>query len=201
MAANVSLVGLDELRNYLRTLPEDSYELVKEQIGVSRLQVHKVVSGNFITTGGTGGDKLHSRTGALRRSLKTSLSGTKLADVKGSVFTDSVYAPIQEKGGVVTAKRAYANVPGGPYLNIPLSDNLTAAGVMRKSARDVFNEGGNIFQSKNGKWFVSLNGQLMFVLKKSVTIPARLGMEQAAEDEIPTLLGNIQQELTARLQE
>lgn len=201
MAINSKVIGLVELREYLRTLPEDSAGLVKKQLGKSVLNVQKKVTGDFITGGGIGGDKLHSRTGLLRRSIKTSLTGSKLADLKGATFTDVIYAPIQEEGGVITAKNAYKRVPGGPYLNIPLSANLTAAGVMRKDAKTVFNEGGSLFQSSTGKWFVTLNGQLMFVLKKSVTIPARLHLVDTAEDEIPTLLSNIQVEFTKRLEE
>jgi hypothetical protein len=82
-------------------------------------------------------------------------------------------------------------VPGGPYLNIPTSANKTASGVTRLQAREVFNRGGYITQTKGGVWGVFLLGQMMFSLKKQVKIPARLGMIDAAEDEVPTLLNKL----------
>ena len=195
MTAEVEVKGARELVGYLKELPDGLYDGAKLAYQDSIRRVHRDVSGN-IKTG-----PLHSRTGLLGKSLRTSTTGTKIGDLRSSAFSDMIYAPIHEYGGTIKAKNAYKNVPGGPYLNIPLSANLTAAGVMRQGAREVFNAGGKLFRSRRGNWLISLNGQLMFVLKKSVTIPARLGMSDAAEDEIPTLLGNISRRMQTRLEE
>jgi len=101
-----------------------------------------------------------------------------------------VYAPIHEYGGVIKAARAYRKVPGGPYLNIPASANKTKAGVMRYTAKDVFQMGGYI-RRIGRRWGVMLGKQLMFTLHKEVTIPARLGFRDAVDAEIPTLLSEL----------
>lgn len=184
MAESVQIVGLDEVRDLLKAIPENSFDSAKESIGKSILNIHTEVSSY------SGG--LNNRTGRLKRSLKTELKGENLDDLRGAVFTKTKYAPIQEVGGKISAKDKYVNVPGGPYLNIPLSANKTPAGVMRQNAGEVFNGGGYIVKSKTGKYIVmSVNNQPMFVLVKSVIIPPRLGMQKAADDEIPTLLGNL----------
>jgi len=185
---NVELVGLDDVRSLIDELPEHTFDVARAAISDAVLNTHAKVS-SF-----SGG--LHSRSGVLKRSLKTELNGTRLNELRGDVYTDVKYAPIHEKGGTVRAIGKYVRVPGGPYLNIPLSANKTAAGVMRMNARQVFSAGGYIIRSRAGNYLVmSGTGQPMFVLKKQVTIPARLGMVKAAEDEIPTLLSTLSNEL------
>jgi len=188
MAEAVTVVGLDEVRKLLDELPEHSFDVTKVAISKAVLNTHAKVSSY------SGG--LHNRSGLLRRSLKTDVKGTTLKDLRGDVYTDVKYAPIHEKGGTISAIDKYLRVPGGPYLNIPLATNKTAAGVMRMNARQVFSAGGYIIKSRIGNYLVmSGTDQPMFVLKKQVTIPARLGMEKAAEGEIPTLLSTLSSEL------
>lgn len=202
MTELVRAIGLDELKAYFKTLPEDTFEIAKSELGAASLRVQKEVVGRFRAgSEGSGGTRLYSRTGKLRRSILTTNKGTKLENVTSSVFSKKIYAPIQEEGGTITAKNAYTRVPGGPYLNIPLRANKTRAGVTRMQAREVFAAGGSLFQSRRGNWLVALNGQLMFVLVKSVTIPARLGMQEEAEDEVPTLLSSLRTAVTKRLAE
>jgi hypothetical protein len=138
----------------------------------------------------------------LRRSIRTSIQGETLKTLSGAVFSEKVkYAKIQEKGGTIRAKKAYTGVPGGPYLNIPLSANKTGAGVQRRSAKSVFQSGGFLIRSKRGKFLVmSSTGVPMFVLTKKVKIKPRLGMEAAAEDEIPVLLARLNQSMTGVIQ-
>jgi len=128
----------------------------------------------------------------LAKSIKPKTTGTSIESLHSEVFTDSIYARIHESGGTINAKNKYINVPGGPFLNIPLSANKTPAGVMRENARSVFASGGYIFKSKKGNWIVmSGNDVPMFVLKKQVTIPARLEFVKTATDEVPTLISNL----------
>jgi len=134
---------------------------------------------------------LNVRSGRLRQSIGQEVKGTAISNIKASVFSGVKYAAIHEFGGTVRAIDKYLGVPGGPYLNIPMSDNKTAAGVTRMQAREVFNNGGYIVRLRSGKYGVFMDGKLMFVLVKSVTIPARLGMRDATEEQIPTLLSDL----------
>jgi len=171
---------------YLGAMPERMFTAAKESIQDATGNTHRNVTQN---------SELHRRTGELMRSIHTQVSGNTLAELSGSVFSKGVkYAAIQETGGTVRAKRAYRGVQGGPYLNIPLSGNKTAAGVTRKTARQVFQEGGNIIRSRRGNYIVmSSNGVPMFVLKKQVDIPARLGMRKAADNEVPLLMNRLRE--------
>lgn len=196
MSESVEVLGLDEIRDLLDQMPGHIFDAVDLALRRSTLNIHTKVTDNFISTGDSGGDKLHSRSGRLRRSIKTKVAGQTLSTIRGNVYTDMVYAPIQEKGGRINPIDKYLGVPGGPYLNIPLDANKTPAGVMRMNARQVFNGGGYIIKTRTGKYLVmSGQGQPMFVLSKGVTIPPRLGMMKAADDEIPTLLSTIRDEV------
>ena len=186
----VTTVNLKEVQDYLKGMPERTFADAKPLFQKAVIDAANTVK-KFT--------KLKTRTGALKRSIQQSVTGTSLSNLKASVFSaqgtgakEVKYAPIQEYGGTVTAKNAYKGVPGGPYLNIPIADNLTPAGVMRMSAREVFLSGeGSIRKARSGKWLVFKGDKLMFVLLKSVTLKPRLGMVDAAEAEIPTLLAGL----------
>lgn len=189
---DVLVRGLDEVNALLRDMPDTLFGAAKTAMGGAVINTQRRILDNFSSGAGHGGSQLRSRTGSLKRSLKTKVSGTGFDSLRGSVHTDSIYATMHEKGGTIRAKDKYMRVPGGPYLNIPTSSNKTAAGVMRYSARDVFNAGGYMFKSRRNNWIVANQaGVPMFVLKNSVTMPARLGMIRSAEDEMPTLLSNL----------
>ena len=194
---DIKVEGLADIRSYLKRLPGNVFDAAKDTIGGSVLRVQKdVVFNSFASTGNTSGNRLVSRSRILRDSIKTSTKGDSFSNLSGSVFTNVKYAVSHELGTLnkpIKAKNKYVNVPGGPYLNIPLSPNKTASGVMRFSAKEVFlSQGGFLFKSKKGNWIVrNAAGQNMFVLRKETKFPARLGMQKAAENEIPTLLGNL----------
>lgn len=189
ITANVTIDGLDEINTLLSKLPDVAFDQTRAIIGKSVLAIHNQTEARI-----GNGTPLYSRSGYLKRSLKTQLSGTSLATLSGSVYSDAIYAAIQEQGGTVEAKRAYMGLAGGPYLNIPADANKTPSGVMRFSARDVFAAGGYIVKltSLKARYAVFLDDRPMFWLVKSVTIPARLGMVTEAEAEIPTMLGRLQ---------
>ncbi len=191
----VSVVGVEDVQRLLDRLPSYWYKEARAVFKESVFKVHKKVS-DRVRTGAN--NTLHSRTGALRRSLQPRIYGNDLKTLGGEVYTKLSYAPIQETGtgvlpgGVIKAKNAYRGVPGGPYLNIPLGDNKTPSGVQRRSAKSVFSTGGFIIKSRSGKYLVmDHNGVPMFVLVKSVSFPGRLKMRETAEKEIPTLLSNL----------
>ncbi len=92
------------------------------------------------------------------------------------------YANIHETGGTITPKNV-------KWLTIPLQSALTPAGVPRGKAKDFDNtffawsKANNLllFQ-RQGKNVIPL-----FVLKKSVTIPARRYMSKTAEEVMPEI--------------
>lgn len=179
--------NVQEVNEWLKILPEETFTAAKT-IFHKRLFEAKATTQQNATT------KLHVRTGALKRSIHFEVKGTSIKTLRASLHAAGKvggqtikYAPINEYGGTIRAKNAYTRVPGGPYLNIPAPDNKTPAGVMRMGAREVFNQGGEI----KGR-AVYLNGVAMFYLVKSVDIPARLGMNDAADDVVPSLLRDLQ---------
>lgn len=118
---------------------------------------------------------LLNRSGALRRSFGTAVTGEKSVDTwVGVVYSTSEYARIQEYGGTGLPKKSQ-------FLTIPLGAARTGAGVTRGGARSFPNtffaksKAGNLLMfQRQGKKVVPL-----FALKKSVSIPARLGMGAA----------------------
>lgn len=188
MSSNITVKvkGSEKITKILKRIPEANYSAAKKAFSVATFGAHKEITAN------ASGSKLQKRTGALTRSLQTRIEGTTVSTLKGVVFTDISYAPIHEYGGTIRAKKAYRNVPGGPYLNIPTSSNKTPAGVQRVPAKDVFERGGFVLKSKRGKYLVMLDGQVMFVLKKQVKIPASLGMRVAARNQMRQLLDTLQ---------
>jgi phage gpG-like protein len=187
MGITVTSIGVEEATAFLQELPERMFVNAKIEVAAAIANIQEAVSKRLVE-----GNPMFSHTGALKRSLQIRVTGNNFDELSASVYTTSPYAPIQEHGGVVRAKKKYMRVPGGPYLNIPLRDNKTAAGVMRYSAKDVFlNQHGKLFKSKGGKWFVSGDKGLMFILVKQVEIPARLGMINSAEAEVPDLMARL----------
>lgn len=190
----IGVVGVAEVEDLLTQLPNRTFDATKQAISTSVFNVHRKVSdrvrdGRIVE----GTESLHARTGALRRSLTPRVSGTTFKTLDGRVFTTSLYAPTHEFGATIKAKNKYLRVPGGPYLNIPLPKNKTAAGVTRKTARQVFQGGGYIAKGPRRYVVMGSDHTPMFVLVKSVKIKPRLGMRKAADDEVPTLLNNLSQ--------
>lgn len=182
-AIKIKIEGFEEVKTFLSELPESFFDKSKLIFQKSKFRIENKIKKNATNI-------LSVRTGNLKRSIGSEVGGKTLSELNMSIYAAGkiggqtvVYAPIQELGGVIKAKNAYKNVPGGPYLNIPATANKTAAGVQRMSAKQVFANGGFVA----GK-AVYLNGEPMFYLVKSVTIKPRLGMVDAATDDIPTML-------------
>jgi len=181
-----------EVEKYLKEFPAVTFEQ-------ARAVYAKAVLAADTETKRNATDVLNVRTGALRRSIQSEVIGFDLHSLRASVFSGAyhgskpvIYAPIHEFGGTVKAKNKYLRVPGGPYLNIPIGENKTPdAGVMRMTARMVFNKGGYIRKSKRGKWIVFLESEPMFVLVKQVKIKPRLGMRKAADRQVEIILRDL----------
>lgn len=188
--------GLEALRQELEALPATLFRESQLAFRDTGLRAQKAVVSRI------GSGPLHRRTGSLARSIRTETVGGDLRALSTSVFSENpggnrpvVYAPVHELGDEIRAIDKYLRVPGGPYLNVPLAGNKTAAGVTRKSARTAFAEGATLFRSKRGNWIIagkpttkSTKILPLFVLVKSVAIPARLGMRDTVSDFVPLLV-------------
>lgn len=132
---------------------------------------------------------VNRRTGNLARDWNslTVRDATGISLVIATHGTGDKYAGLQEYGG--TVKPVHAQ-----NLTIPLSANLTPAGVTRKTARQIIGAGG--FFAK-GLIFEKVGDKAvpMFVLKKSVTIPARLGAREKLAKDLPRLASAIEAEV------
>lgn len=177
MSGQVEVRGIEDLQRFLGTLPERLHANAKNAYRRAVFGAQREITGNLR------GSPMQSRTGSLARSILPEVSGSKLSELSGRIYSTSKYAPIHEYGGVVKARDKYLGVPGGPYLNIPQDANKTAAGVMRMGARQVFDQGGYI--AGRG---VYLDGELMFVLVREVKIEAQLGMRDAADEALAGLI-------------
>jgi len=182
MPVQTQVINLKEVSDYIKSFPAETFKDFKREVAISLFDADANIKSN---------SQLARRTGALMKSMKVTNQGSGFANYQAGISTDMVYAPIQEKGGIVKAKKAYRTLPGGPYLNIPAKANKTPAGVMRMGAKEVFARGGYIIQYKPFKFGVFLNGRLMFTLHKKVTIPPRLNMVKSVEDTVPGLLSRL----------
>lgn len=141
--------------------------------------------------GGTSAGRLSRRTGKGVKSIRDSVKvEEKLNDIVGYIGGE-FYLRTHEFGAVIRAKRS-------KYLTIPLPSALDSRGVpLKPRARDWANtfikksKRGNllIFQ-KRGREIIPL-----YVLKKSVRIPARLGMKKELETYINLLLKYVEQDI------
>lgn len=127
-------------------------------------------------------NRLQSRSGKGVQSIRDSVkldSGPTLDDVQGSISTGTM--GIHEEGGVIRPSRS-------KYLTIPLPSALDRRGVpLKKSARDwpdtfvIRSKRGNllIVQKRKGGGITPL-----YLLKSSVRIKARLGLERTWTDYV-----------------
>lgn len=122
---------------------------------------------NYIQRKKLSGNPIHRRTGMLVTGMNYNVESSG-QDVIGHVGNKRVHSAIHETGGTITAKNS-------TFLTIPLDAAKTPAGVLRKPARQWENtfvsrsaKGNLIIFQKNAKGITPL-----FVLKKSVKIPAR----------------------------
>lgn len=208
MALTLEVRGSDELATLLAGLPRHVYDKAKKAFTEAATKAHKETMDRV-----SGGQPLNRRTGALARSLNYEVNGNgeSINSLNASVYSGVavgekpvIYAPVHEIGATIKAKDKYLWVKGGPYLNIPTPANLTAAGVTRMSARDVFANGGYVAGRAVFLRTVKLDvdavpiikDTAMFSLVKQVTIPARLGMRDTVTKHADTLLENLGDMLT-----
>lgn len=141
--------------------------------------------------GGTTDSSLSSRSGKAIRSIAQSLkvegTGSEVLGYIGGIY----YLQAHEDGAVIRARRS-------KYLTIPLPAALDQRGVpLKRSAREWSNT--FVIKSKNNNLLIvqrTVTGIVpLYVLKKQVRIPKRLGMGEALNRFLPTLGGYLQDEL------
>jgi len=102
--------------------------------------------------------------------------------IEGVAATDVKYGPIHEYGGDIVPKSARS-------LWIPVGEALTSAGVPRISPREAYPQV-NIFRSpKSGKIIAmrKTDGEVLFVLRERVHIPARPYIRPSLKETIPDM--------------
>ena len=155
-----------------RVSPKSRTRILADAFRRASLMVERDLKANI------SGRYLKVRTGRLRASIgsRVDMNEEGLTGVIGSGVRTGErvrYADIHEEGGVITARRV-------KYLTIPTEYALTKAGVTKRiSARDfenTFVRQGIIWQKQGKRKIVPL-----FILKKSVVIPARRYMSRTLE--------------------
>jgi hypothetical protein len=149
--------------------------------------------------GGTTSQSLSKRTGSLTDAIVKSVSvvGSTFSDLKGTIGAPGIaYAGIQEKGGTIKAKNA-------KFLCIPLPAALDGRGVpLKSSPRDWPNT--FVAQSKAGNLLIfQKRGTAvipLYVLKSSVTIPPRLGMQKTIDAGLPYFVERAMDAMVKNLQ-
>jgi len=155
--------------------------------------------------GGTTATTLSTRSGILKKSVKTIPSTVEGTEVKGGVSIGTKYSPVHfgKRGQVthITPKR-------GKFLAIPLPDAMNGQGVAKGGPRDeaIFGET-FIAKSKKGNLIIfgktlyvkgkkagQAKGGLkpLFVLKSSVDVPARIHPEDLREYIMPHITEGLQ---------
>ena len=141
--------------------------------------------------GGTGPRSLSVRSGKGMASLESFVTGHKLDSIKGHVKMIP-YLMIHETGGIIRPKKAR-------YLTIPLPAALNANGTpKKKSAREWKNT--FVLKSKRGNLIImqKFGGKLtpLYVLKKQVRIPPRLGLREAYRTTESAMIDRLINQLT-----
>ena len=136
---------------------------------------------------------LNRRTGNLSRDWVTDVteSGGQLAVEVKTQGVANAYAGIHEDGGTIRPTKS-------KYLWIPLKGNLTPSGVARISPREAIGTG-NLFIQWNKGPIAYMRRRMargwhlepLFVLKKSVTIPARMGAGIHFRSKLPDLSSSL----------
>ena len=161
-----------------------------QEIG-ARLQ--RIVVTEKLASGGI----LEPRTGNAKRSIFSRVEieqdGLSALARVGANLSIAKYMRIQELGGVITAKNA-------AHLTIPLDAAKTAKGVARFSARDVIGnpQSFGFWGTFTAKRVIfgrtrdrGVSPTPLFVLKRSVTLPARQPLRSTLQRETPWILTRI----------
>lgn len=128
-------------------------------------------------------------TGALRDSITYELIGNNTA----SVGTDKVYAPIQNNGGTITAKKNWLFIPAAGVKKLERSFGYGPTNVLKglKVKNYVYRVGRTICYRERG---TNAPGRVVYYLKKSVVIPKRRFF-YLSDEEISQILSEVSNDI------
>lgn len=141
------------------------------------------------TTAYRGQGKPLQDTGALRDSITYELIGNNTA----SVGTNKVYAPIQNNGGTITAKKNWLFIPAAGVKKLEGSFGYGPTNVLKglKVKNYVYRVGRTICYRERG---TTAPGRVVYYLKKSVVIPKRRFF-YLTDEEISQILSEVSNDI------
>ena len=141
------------------------------------------------TTAYRGQGKPLQDTGALRDSITYELIGNNTA----SVGTNKVYAPIQNNGGTITAKKNWLFIPAAGVKKLERSFGYGPTNVLKglKVKNYVYRVGRTICYRERG---TNAPGRVVYYLKKSVVIPKRRFF-YLTDEEISQILSEVSNDI------
>lgn len=192
MRLDFDVEPLNDLITKLRSMGVETKPAVQRSIRLGMALLERTVKDNI------SGPILYRRTGNLAKSIRTDV-GEEGEMMYAALTTDNrvPYALIHERGGTITPKKArHLYIPAG---QVGPKSSARPQGQTAESPREWFNKGMFLWPTKkSGKGeprvaVVSVKGRLrvIFILKKSVTIPARRYIARSIEstrDQIQTLI-------------
>ncbi len=135
---SVNKKSLKNVEGLFDKTPQALFGRLRSDLRAAAIEWEKGIQGRLrgpLPGPGRRSNTLHRRTGALARSMRQNVGGRSLPSLNMRLSSAGVpYARLHELGGVITPKRA-------KFLTIPMPDNMTPAGVTRKSARAALSEG------------------------------------------------------------
>jgi len=138
-----------ELREFLRVAGGDwEREMKEKQFGKYRDSSYQ--------------GKMQSRSGALRQSMRSRLTGSGMSSQE-TMFSTSPYAAIHEFGG---------KIKGRPRLAIPFSDTLTPSGAQVQRRFQTIKKGNKWVTTRDEPTFVGDNGIVFAQIGKKGTLKA-----------------------------
>ena len=175
--------ALAQIEKGLQTGLKNSVQPVKKDLLKALFKVSDALGKRHIKAwrpGGSSSNRLFRRSGKGIRGITKSVKvrGSSLGSIRGQIgakFPMSVH----EKGAVVRAKNA-------KFLTIPLPAALNSRGIpLRKRARQWPDTFVSVTRNRNLIIFQKREGGIvpLYLLKKSVRIPPRLGMEDTLKKE------------------
>ena len=170
MSPTTQIIGKEELLAKFKALGEVAGQATLERA---------VVAGGLVIQNAAKAkvkDNALIKTGNLRRSIHMEMTDANGKSATLEIGTDVEYAAVHEFGGVITPKKGkYLAIPVGNYKDSPLN---------HKNLRAVKTRAGNLV-------LMDRDGTVQYVLKTSVTIPAKPYLRPAmdehqseAEDEV-----------------
>jgi hypothetical protein len=141
---------------------------------------------------------VNTLTGSLRRSLQWRVSGETLEDLRGIYFTTSVYGPTQEFGepNKVPKRKQFLAIPLDA-ARMPAGAARFASPLLESQALKAAYPGGTfVARSKAGNLIIFGKGDgkeitPLFVLKRSVAIPPRLGTRDLWKVYLPDVQAEV----------